>query len=149
MKSARSFAFLLLLAVSLPAVAEEKSVVTIGARVLPRVVLNVVAGPAKLEVTAEDVKRGYVDVRTPSRVAVRSNANYLMNFEIGTPAVSSVELVGLDVSTRIAAPGGWIHLARPERNQAVLEIGYRVHLSPEAAPGTYSWPVEVSAVPFS
>jgi hypothetical protein len=122
---------------------------TISARVLPRTIINVIAQAHELVVTNGDIRRGYVDIPLASRVSVKSNdpAGYLLAFEVMDGADNVFRGVSVRVGGRevqIPLHGGWV----PQpfvRGGTVLDISYRFNLAENAQPGTYNWPIMVSA----
>ena len=118
--------------------------VTVQARVL----LQVESEPASLLLTETDVRRGYVDLPTASRISVRTNSStgYLLAFEIVGGPIEGVRVRGLGAEISIGGAGGWI--ARPYTGAVTsAELSYRLVLSKDAQPGAYPWPVLLSASP--
>ena len=125
---------------------------SISARVLPRTVIDVISQASELVVTNNDIRRGYVDVPLASRVSVKTNnpAGYLLAFEVAEGADGVFSGVDVRVGGRevqIPLRGGWI--PQPYvRGGTMLDISYRFTLSKHAQPGTYSWPIMISANRF-
>ena len=126
--------------------------VLVTARVLPRATLTVLHQNAVLQVTPEDVSRGYVDAPDASRIEVRENspAGCLLVF-VGTgvegSVFSRVTVRGLGREVEIGPEGGFVpypHSAAPY----VGDLSYRFSLAKDIRPGTYSWPLSVSVRPL-
>ncbi len=126
--------------------------ISLTARVLDRTSMNVISQASELVVTNSDIQRGYVDVPLASRVSVKTNnpAGYLLVFEVmdGPHKIFSgvtVNVGGREI--RIPSSGGWI--PQPYvRGGTIFDMNYRFILSENAQPGTYSWPLMVSASPL-
>ena len=122
---------------------------TISARVLERTTINVISQAHELVVTNSDIQRGYVDIPLASRVRVKTNnpAGYLLVFEVAEGSYDVFHGINVRVGGRevqIPLDGGWV--PQPyARGATVLDISYRFNLSENAKPGTYSWPIMVSA----
>lgn len=120
----------------------------VSATVQARAILTVDSQPAELGVTAEDIRRGYVEVASASRIAVRSNSpnGYLVGFDVTGP-IKQVEVTGLANPAQIGAAGGTIANPYTGTMTNTAELSYRFVLSADAQPGSYSWPVALSATP--
>lgn len=119
--------------------------------VLPRASFTVLHQEKVLNVTPEDVSRGYVDVPAAFRIVVRENSprGYLLVFESGVPEppVERVSVRGLGTEIEIGPGGGFV--PRPHARGPVSEVlSYRFSLSRDARPGTYPWPLSVSVRPL-
>jgi len=126
--------------------------IQVTATVLPRASFTVLHKEKVLNVTPEDVSRGYVDVPAASRVEVRVNSprGYLLVFEesgVPEPPVERVSVRGLGTEIEIGPGGGFV--PRPHTHGPVsAELSYRFSLSRDARPGTYPWPLSVSVRPL-
>lgn len=109
---------------------------------------------ASFTATAEDVALGYVDVPRGTVLEVRSNsaAGLALEFHF----VGAAELAGeMHVSgagrvLRFGPAGGFVQLPGQARGIAThrFDLAYRIFLSPDARPGTYPWPVRITATPL-
>jgi hypothetical protein len=115
-----------------------------------RVDLQAEQHPATLNVTADDIARGYLDVTSGSHVSVASNApsGYAIDFHPQLAIFKSVALRTPAGAGVIGADGGTLvqrsHGARAHRT----EIAYRFELAEHLAPGIYPWPLAMSARPL-
>lgn len=123
--------------------------ITISATVLPYASVKVISQAKELVVTEEDIGRGYVEVRSASRLEVKNNSRggYLLSFEgLGEP-FREVYVQGLGSDVQVGSGGGWI--PRPYSAGIVsMDLTYRFVLADGARPGTYAWPLSVSARPL-
>ena len=113
-----------------------------------RALLSVESQPPGLEITEEDVARGWVEP-PPSSVRVRTNSpnGWLLEFEPLHDPYRSLLVTGLGSTAQVGGAGGW--LAQPYTGKTVVtaELRYRIVLSKDARPGVYPWPVALSATP--
>ncbi len=114
-----------------------------------RVALRVVRRIKELVITDSDVAQGYVDVPAASLLEVRNNdpRGYLLLFEVLDGQLSLLENIhvrGLGSEVQIRPGGGWV----PQpfmRGVQSIELSYRFFLHKDARPGSYAWPVSISA----
>lgn len=149
--SASSMA-LLMVAPAPPAVAAEQAKLTVSATVLKHASLRVLAQPSAVVITAADVARGYVDVAAPAQVAIRSNSprGYMLEFANAGDFSREIVVKGLTSDLQLSPAGGAI--MQPAAPQGVtkttLQLGFRFVLAASAQPGTYPWPLQLSATPL-
>ncbi len=130
-----------------PVVAATTSV-NVSAFVRPTATCSVDVQPGSVLVTADDVRRGYVDLPASSRVRVRTNSStgYMLVLEVESAEFDAVVLEESGERVEIRGSG---FVDRPFRGRAevVSELGYRFLLNPATQPGVYAWPVALSAQP--
>lgn len=100
-----------------------------------------------MEITREDVTRGFLEVTAASRVEVRNSsmAGYMITFEVQEGPFRNVFVKGLGTELQISFGNGWMlmpHSRRPDN----LELSYRFILLPDVKPGTYPWPIQIHAM---
>jgi len=106
----------------------------------------------KIIITHGDIERGYVDVPDASRLEVRNNnrAGYLLVLEgLNGPfsPFKEIHIQGLGREVQIDSIGGL--MLQPYLSGTVtLKLSYRFILSNNANPGTYAWPLMISAQPL-
>jgi hypothetical protein len=123
----------------------------ISARVLERTRMTVLDQAQELVVTNADISRGYVEIPAATRISVKSNnpAGYLLAFEAANGADSLFQSVNVFIGGREVqlspTGGGWV--PQPYvRGEVTQYLSYRFALSRDARPGTYHWPLLVSAL---
>lgn len=125
----------------------SSSEITVTARVEPRASLKMIYQSPEIIVRDTDILKGYVEVQGGSRIELKSNspAGYLLAFEgLGGP-FKEVQIQGLGKDVQIGTGSGWI--AQPYSKGAVtLDLSYRFILSENSQPGTYAWPLMMSAI---
>lgn len=130
---------------------ETRAALNIAVTVPPVSRLEVVSQPASLQISAQDLQRGYVDLNAPTVVNVYSNARDGFSLEVlpMSPVIQAIAVHGLDSEANLGAAGGRI-VERWERPQATaLSLTYRLTLAPGASPGTYPWPLHLAIGPVS
>lgn len=120
--------------------------ITVTATVRAHTALKVIHQTPHLVVTHTDIIRGFVEVPLASEIEVTSNspAGYLMVFEgLGIP-FKEVYIQGLGNEVQVTSGGCWI--PQPySRGKVMLELSYRFILAEDTRPGTYTWPLMISA----
>jgi hypothetical protein len=122
--------------------------VSVSAFIRPTATLSVDAQPGSVIVTADDVRRGYVDLPASSRVRVRTNSpnGYALVLEVESTEFDAVVLE--ESGQRVEIRGsGFVDRPFRGRSEVVSELGYRLLLTSATQPGVYAWPVAVSAQP--
>lgn len=124
--------------------------VTVTAMVREHTSMQVLAQTRELVVTKSDITRGYVEIPAATRINVKSNnpAGYLLAFESISgplPLFESVQVIVGGREIQMPPSGGWV--PQPYvRGGVTQDVTYRFALSKNAQPGTYSWPLMVSAI---
>lgn len=142
------------LLVMLPAAdaAEASAELRISATVIARAVADVQTAPETLEITAEDVRRGWVKAKQTSRVRIRCNDRngYRMVFRVLGAPVHSIEVKGLGDDSTLGLRDGEGSLTRPHpgRFDTTSDLTFRFLLNEDATPGSYAWPLTIQASPI-
>jgi hypothetical protein len=108
------------------------------------------SAPSGLDISAADLRRGYVEVMQPTQLTVRSNSPHGYALEVLTvaPVLSSMTVEGLNSELALGADGGTI-VQRWQKPQAVnLSLKFRFELAPGLRVGTYPWPVRLLVRPL-
>jgi hypothetical protein len=118
--------------------------ISVGIRVQPSVVLDVLEEPSTVTVTAADLALGYKDVPVRYRVRHNDRRGYLLRIEPYAGIASRVELRGLDAARDVPPEG--IALKRPGALfDQELAFEFRLVLDASATAGNYEWPLRVAA----
>ena len=108
--------------------------------------LKVLYQVPELVITHADVLRGYVQVKSASRIEIRSNVFFFLSFsEFGEP-FREVYVQGFGRNVLISTEGRSLFLSEL-RGLATFELSYKFFLSRNARPGTYAWPLKISSHP--
>lgn len=118
-------------------------VVTVPARVA----LEIVAQPAALTLTQGDLVRGYIDVPGRYHVSHNDRRGYLLQFVPVAGIARQVEVRGLGGAFVLAADAVEVHRPGDSFEQDVA-LEFRIVLAEGARPGTFNWPVRLTALPI-
>ncbi len=118
----------------------------VSVHVIARTILSVDRQPTTVEVTASDVARGYVDIPQIVAFRVRSNAasGYALQFEPVTGPFSRAEIKWNGTVIVIQNETSWM-TRQYHRGVTGGVLNVRLHLAPDTEPGSYSWPIRLTA----
>ncbi len=124
--------------------------ITIGATVRAVAHMELRSMPATLDLSSDDLRRGFVDVTQPTSLVIRSNSKsgYSLDLMTVTPMLASMIVYGLDSELSLGAQGGSIVQRWQSPHVVNLNIKFRLSLAPGLTAGTYPWPVAVSVRPL-
>lgn len=129
-----------------PVQAQPTVQLRVTATVLPYVAVRMVSHPGHIEVTKEDVARGFLEA-VPLGIQVKSNSRdaYELMFERHGEHFSAVSIEGLGTRLQVVSRSAitW----RPDSLHNALDFRVRLQLAPNVAPGRYPWPLQFSIVP--
>ncbi len=108
--------------------------------------LKVVYQTPELVVTYADILRGYVEVKSASRIEIRSNAFFFLRFDGLNRPFKEAQIRGFGKDVLVDTRGSSFFL-KDIRGFVTFELTYTFKLSKDAQPGTYAWPIEISAHP--
>jgi len=119
----------------------------VSATVPERVTIEALEQPTRLVISADDVLRGYKEVAARYLVRTNTARGWMLQFSPRIGLARHVEVRGLggqvvlrDESVEVFRPG--------TTGRESLSLEYRLVLVPDAQPGTYDLPLQVSAVPL-
>jgi len=139
---------LLAIAVFLPtAYANSVSAtMNVSVQVIARTIVTVGQQPAAINVTANDIQRGYIDLPAAVAFQVRSNARngYALQFEpVGGPFSQAQVKWGTSTAV-VGSDGSWLSRSYQSGTATGL-LDVRLVLTADAAPGSYAWPIRFDA----
>jgi hypothetical protein len=150
-RSARGLGLALLALAVGPAPAKEaRTSFPVSATVVAIAKIDRQTIPARLEISALDLERGFVDLPDPLALDIHSNSpgGFVLDVMTLAPLVSSLEIHGLDSDARLGADGGLI-VQRWQRAQTVhLSLRLRLGLAPGVVAGSYPWPMRIGVRPL-
>jgi hypothetical protein len=122
----------------------------VSATVLPVARLELQSMPTQLQISADDLNRGFVDSPEPMSFVVRSNSPLGFALDLVTlmPLASSVVVSGLESAQSVGADGGSIVQRWQSPRVMSLALKFRLMLAPGLTPGQYPWPMQVSVRPL-
>ena len=122
------------------------STMKVSATVLPYLRLQVLKQTSTLDVTPEDVARGYIDAPAATDLMARTNDRngFSLSFDTRSNVFRKAQVTGLVNGLEIGPEGGLVH--QPfTGNQMLMRLSYRFFLAPEVGPGSYPWPLQISS----
>jgi hypothetical protein len=135
---------------------EARTSFTVSATVTAMARIERRSEPAFIEITAADMRRGYVDVLQPTTLQVRSNSpsGFALDLMTVGPMLDGVIVRGFAGDQSLGAEGGsivqrWRGGEGGRGAQTMdLSLTFRLVLLPGLQPGTYAWPVRVGVRPL-
>ncbi len=123
--------------------------VEVSARVQATATLRVLWQQARIAITAADILRGYVDVRSASRIEVRNNSmrGFMLVFEGAGGLFREVYIRGLGREVQLGLGGGFAPMPY-SLDPVVIDLSYRFMLDKEVRAGVYDWPLALSSRPI-
>ena len=115
---------------------------------IPKVMqMRLIAHPAALDVSAEDIARGSITVSGASiDLLVNDRAGYNLRAELASAVFTAVRIAGLPADVQAAGAPAIVHMpsmvGRPRPQP--MPVAYELQLAAGAAPGRYTWPVALS-----
>jgi len=99
-----------------------------------------------VQVTADDVARGVVEVRGGSRLVIitRTPVGYTVNFYTHGRLFQSVQIDGIGNAVTLGTTGGTVVQQQAATGRRAVSLNYRFTLAPGTTPGTYAWPLELA-----
>lgn len=134
-----------------PAAAEQADArAQVTARVNAMARADLASGPTRLEISAADIARGFVEVREPQQLFITSNsrAGVMVEFHTLLPIFTGMAVNGCGDNVQLSAEGGAVAVRVPSPRDLPLAISYRFMLSPGVQPGSYAWPVSLAVQPL-
>lgn len=125
----------------------SSSSITVSATNAPYLRASTEDTPQVLEITAEDIERGFIDVTEAGAVAFQTNDpdGTILLISIDTRAILSAQVTGAGAKRSVGPAGGWIDLPFRGTMPQRLAVSCRLNLRSEVKPGPIAWPVRLEA----
>ncbi len=146
----KSIAFLLVATVVLGtaplSAASSSAQLNVSVQVVARTILTVDSQPASVEITADDVSRGYIDVPQSVTFHVRSNAanGYAVQFEPVSYPFVRADVNWDNTVASVGTDGSWLRRSY-QQGTTTGTLSVRFTLAPGTQPGSYAWPISFAA----
>lgn len=127
--------------------ADVRAIFSVSATVPARANLETISQPTALAVSGEDVALGYVDVAAVYRVRNNDPAGYLLQFMPVAGIARQVQVRGLGCALVLGEDAVEVHRPGDSFEQDVA-LEFRFVLEQGARPGTFNWPVRLTAQPI-
>lgn len=130
--------------------AQVRTQLGVSATVLPIARLQLSSAPTELQLSVEDLRRGFIDVTQPTSIVINSNSAQGIALELLTlnPMLRSMVVEGLDSAQMLGADGGTLVRRWNGPQSLRLSLKFRLLLAPGLAPGRYPWPLRLSVRPL-
>jgi hypothetical protein len=118
----------------------------VSVQVVARTILSVDSQPSSVQITSDDIARGYVDLPQSVLFHVRSNAanGYTVQFEPVSYPFNRADVSWGTTTATVGGDGAWITQGYQQGTQAGT-LNVRLSLAPGTQPGSYAWPVRFDA----
>ncbi|MGE0498140.1 MAG: hypothetical protein AB7I35_17295 [Ramlibacter sp.] len=135
------------------AAAAEEGKLMVTATIAKRASLKVLAQPAVINLTAQDISRGFVEVASPMQIAVQNNSldGYMLVLSGHGGFVRQARMRGLDTEVQLGAEGGVVTQRSHGGggvHRAVVALTFRFELTETARQGEYAWPIHMDIRPL-
>jgi len=147
MKKTVTAALITAIAIATPVFAgTSSSTLSVSVQVVARTILTVDSQPSAINITSDDVARGYIDLPQSVLFHVRSNAanGYAMEFQPVSYPFSRADVSWGSTAATIGSDGAWLTEAYQQGTQAG-SLNVRLSLAPGTQPGSYAWPLRFDA----
>ena len=100
-----------------------------------------------INITGADIARGYVEIDQATVLDVQTNSRdgYYLSFEAGPHPFSEIWVMDQNRTTLLSNGSGYIHQDNTSSKET-KRLSYRFILPKLLPPGSYDWPLQVSAV---
>jgi len=129
---------------------DSRTSFTVGATVNSMARFESQSSPTAVQISAADIRRGFIDVVEPTALVVRSNSpsGFALDLMTVTPMVSSVVVRGLGPEQSLGAEGGTIVQRWQSPHTVILSLQFRLVLAPGLTVGRYPWPISFAVRPL-
>jgi len=125
--------------------------VGIHATVMRHASISSIRAPRSIEVSPEDVARGYVELGEPIELSIRTNApeGVLIGFSLKSVAVHAAILEGEAGKLNLSRFGATLPVVKQGvgLQTQIVRLRARLELSAAAVPGTISFPIVMFVAP--
>jgi hypothetical protein len=106
--------------------------------------------PDGLDISAADLKRGFIEVPQATALTIRSNSpqGFALDVLTVSPIVSSIIVRGFDGEQSLGSEGGTIIQRWQGARVVNLSLTFTLVLAPGMTPGRYPWPMRVAVRPL-
>lgn len=125
----------------------RKATLTVSATVVARVSQSIIHQESRMNITEEDIRRGFVEIPSGTILHVRTNdrKGYLLYFEGGNEFIKEAWLIDKGRIVVLSSNGGFVHQPYSGSNIEVKDFSYKLQLKENIQPGAYPFPFRVKA----
>ncbi len=123
----------------------RKDVLNTMTRVVPVVKYNIIHQAESLEITVDDIKKGYVDINNALVISVKTNSDNgcLVAFFFDEDYIKGLTVIDNNNPYNVTASGDEIHMPYKADGTKARELKIRFYLLKGAKPGKYLRPFNV------
>lgn len=103
--------------------------------------------PSRLEITAADIARGYVETIVPVVYRTNDPRGVMIRMSLESDAFSNAAVRWETAEIRVSGPEAYILQPFSGLGSRTLQMVCRLNLSERATPATYAWPLAMSISP--
>jgi hypothetical protein len=125
----------------------SKATITVSATVLPRISQSIIHQESRINITEEDIKRGFIEIPSAIILEVKTNERkgYFLHFEGNNELLREVMVMEERRTVVLSPNGGFVHQLYSGSNVEVKSLSYKLHLKKDIQPGSYPFPLRVKA----
>ncbi|MEW6186416.1 MAG: hypothetical protein AB1585_11845 [Thermodesulfobacteriota bacterium] len=123
----------------------KTALINVTVRVMAYIQVKSLSQLSEFTISEEDIRRGYIDLISASRLVVKTNSNdgYVFTFEGNLGTIKEVQVQGLASPVQLVS--GSASVSQPSiRGTTSFNLSYRFILSENTRPGIYAWPIAIS-----
>ena len=126
--------------------ASSSAEMRVSVQVIARTLLTVDQEPTSVQITADDIARGYIEVPEAVAFRIRSNASngYSVQFQPVDYPFSKAEVKWGSSVAVVGSDGSWLTQPYQQGTTTGL-LNVRLTLASSTTPGTYAWPIRLAA----
>lgn len=100
----------------------------------------------QLEITSQHIAQGYIEVSHASRIELRNNSpsGFILTFENQGEPFRDVYVNGFENQVQLHSGTAWVLMPYTPVSKT-LELSYRFVLAEHTTPGSYPWPLQITA----
>ncbi len=124
-----------------------KATIIVSATVMAKVSQSVIHQEAAINVTKDDLKKGFVEIPSGTILQIKTNARngYALFFEGGNDLFNEVSVTDRGRTITLSPHGGFVHQPYSGSSVEVKNLTYKFQLNKNIQPGTYPFPFRVKA----
>ena len=124
-----------------------KATIVVSATVIGRISQSIIHQEPSINVTAEDIKKGFIEIASGTILEIKTNARngYALFFEGSNELFKEVMVMVSGRTVSLSPNGGFVHQPYSRSNIEVKDLSYKLQLKEDIQPGTYSFPFRVKA----
>lgn len=128
--------------------ADVRAFMSVTANVVETVGVRSMYQARDIDISAEDIERGYVEISAASRIEIRNSKPSLIEFRTVGDVFRSVTVKGAAAIAEFGARGGSLLQKPSGSGVSELAFDYRFELTAGVKPGRHKWPLALTVLPL-